>query len=229
MSALDNYYGDDELDLMEDDELDNDYAVRSDFLRDSAAIPTPLEIYAIWVELYERQGGTVNSSKVNFTKTMHVDERGNTYYVDGEENTAITHENTGWSHWTPTQNGGQIPALYGALSLTLLVIPEVTNQNLNPAKDDWRGGWEWGHSAILTIVRDNTSPFGFRAETNQREARSYADVDKLRREVGLEKMLANQKMHKTKAVSKSSAKEVEGVTVEKAGLMASFKKALGFN
>lgn len=176
---------------------------RLTFLRESQAIPTPIEIYAIWIELYSRQGGKIIVRDRNYEKTAHVDERNNTYYVDGEENTAIAYENLGWRDWCPTRNGGQIPANYGSSSMTLLVLPEVTGQSLTSATEDWREGWEWGHTTVLSVVRDNQFSSGFRAETNkQYGVDSYKDVEELRKSMNLEQMLAKYNLRKgTKGIS----------------------------
>lgn len=175
---------------------------RLSFLKESHAIPTPIEIYAIWIELYARQGGKTRLVNRNYEKTAHVDERNNSYYVDGEANTPIAYENLGWRDWCPTQNGGQIPANYGSSAMTLLILPEVTGQSLEPAKDDWRGGWEFGHTKILSVVRDDESITGFRAETNEQYGVStYPDVEALRKSMNLEQMLAKYNMRKgTKAL-----------------------------
>jgi len=176
---------------------------RLSFLRESHAIPTPIEIYAIWIELYDRQGGKIRVSDRNYSKTAHIDERNNTYYVDDEENTAIAYENLGWKNWCPTQDGGQIPANYGSSAMTLLILPEVTGQSLTSATDDWREGWEWGHTTVLSIVRDKQAQSGFRAETNKQYGiDSYKDVEELRKSMNLEQMLAKYNMRKgTKGIS----------------------------
>lgn len=203
-------YHDDDDDYSEEAmelQFQQEDAERLSFLKESHAIPTPMEIYAIWIELYVQQGGETRLVKRNYSKTAHVDAKNNTYYVDGEANTPIAYENLGWRDWCPTQNGGQIPTNYGSSAMTLLILPEVTGQSLHAAKDDWRQGWEWGHTTVLSIVRDKNSKSGFRAETNtQYGVDTYPDVEELRKNMNLEQMLAKYNMRKgTKGLPAGSA------------------------
>lgn len=148
---------------------------REGFLKRSNAVPMSAEVYAIWLELYLRKGGTVK-----YTRTY-----------DFQRSATQRHEDIHARYWVPTQDGGMLPANYGSAALTLLILPEVTNQNVYPATDDRRQGWEWGHSKVLTIVRDDSSPTGFLAETSDPYgAETYADVQKIRRSMNLTHMLA---------------------------------------
>lgn len=158
-----------------DEEWAIEKADREAFLKRSAAVPMSAEVYAIWLELYLRQGGTVRSTRT---------------YDFGSPETQRP-EDIHSKYWVPTQDGGMIPANYGSASLTLLILPEVTKQNVYPATDDRRQGWEWGHSKVLTIVRDDSSPTGFLAETSDPYGPdTYADVQKIRRSMNLNHMLA---------------------------------------
>lgn len=231
----DDYSSDDIVDPEEymaavEREADQEFLNRVEYLGNSRSIPTPVEVYAIWIELYVRQGGEIRVLNRDYVQTAYVDERGNTYHREGDTNTEIAYDNRGWSNWSPTVNV-PIPAGYGSNSLTLLILPEVINQDLRHARDDWRDGWEWGHSTVMTILRSKTSESGFSVETNQRDAYSYNDVEKIRREMSLEQMLAKYGMekHPSSEIVISNRKEVKSTTVKETpqkGIRSFLKKAL---
>ena len=144
------------------------------FLQASRAVAMPAELYAIWLELYVRQGGVVHSTrKYDFRNTTG--------------SRSDTHANS----WVATHDGGIIPANYGSAAMTLLVFPDATGQSLTPANNDWRSGWEWGHTRVLSIVKDDQSQTGFKTWTNSPYyVDTYADVEKIRRGMNLNTMLA---------------------------------------
>lgn len=193
---LDEY--DEKAEELEARQRDRD---RLEFLAASESVPTPMGAYAIWVELFVRQGGKVRVSQRNYTNTGVVDANRNVFFEDGvnEENTAISYENIGWSRWTPTKGGSQIPEGFGSGLLHLLVIPEVSGQEVIPVND--RKGWEWGHTTVMTIVRDASSPNGFIAWTNNPDTIwSFLDVEQMRKSMTLEEMMAQFGLSKAGAV-----------------------------
>lgn len=168
-----------------DEEWAIEKEARVEFLRQSEALPMPAEVYAIWLELYLRQGGQIRyNRKTDF----------------GRNPRNAKHEDVHAQRWVPTRDGGQIPANYGSAALTLLVLPEITHQDVLPATTDRREGWEWGHTTVLTIVEDDSTDTGFLAESNDPHgAATYPDVEKIRKGmqgVNLNKMLAKYGMLK---------------------------------
>lgn len=162
-----------------DEEWAIEKAARVEFLRQSEALPMPAEVYAIWLELYLRQGG-----KIRYNRKSDF----------GRNPRKAKHEDVHTQRWVPTRDGGQIPANYGSAALTLLILPEITHQDVHPATTDRRSGWEWGHTTVLTIVEDESTDTGFLAETSDPYgADTYPDVEKIRKGmqgVNLNKMLA---------------------------------------
>lgn len=167
---------------------------RKSFLAKAEAIPTPVELYALWIELYVRQGGKVaRAYDRDYAQTVYVNEN-LTAYAENSVTAPFSYEGISWGHWTPTRNGGSIPANYGSSSMTLLILPEATGQDIFPHTDDRREGWEWGHSKVLTIVRDDATAEGFRAETKSYHVPTYNDVEAIRASMDLRKTLAKYGM-----------------------------------
>ena len=172
MSSLD--YNCEDSTKKQDAKRKREIAERAAFLNAARAIPMPAELYAIWLELYLRQGGAIHSTRsYNFRQTVGV--------------RSDIHANS----WVATQDGGIIPENYGSAALTLLVFPDITGQSITKATNDVRAGWEWGHSKVLSITKDNQSQTGFNAWTNSPyRVDTYADVEKIRRGMNLGAMMA---------------------------------------
>lgn len=167
-----------------DEEWAFEQKARVEFLRQSAALPMPAEVYAIWLELFLRQGGQIRyNRKSDFSRRSASNAK---------------HEDIHTQNWVPTRDGGQIPANYGSAAMTLLILPEVTHQQVYPATSDRRSGWEWGHTTVLSIVEDSSTSTGFLAETSDPYGPdTYPDIEKIRKGmqgVNLNKMLVKYGM-----------------------------------
>lgn len=158
--------------------LKNSMKNRISYLESTSAVPTPAIAYALWLEIYVRQGGKITySSDSNYSQVSYVVNENNVPIQDP----SLTYENFGWSRWTPTVEGNLIPENYGSYALDLLIFPDVTNQDFTAARQDWRDGWEFGHTRVKTLLRDDSSLLGLRAETNQTSISTYADIEKIRK------------------------------------------------
>lgn len=170
---------------------------RVDFLKSSKAVPTPMEAYALWLSIYKTQGGKVQKEIYgDYNTSSTVIGEGNRIAHRGgpvNEDTKFDYGNISWDRWTPTVNGGQIPAGYGSMAMEIFIMPDVTNQRSTPATDDHRKGWEFGHSEVFILRRDDNDPtgIGLIAETNSTRVKSYHDVEKYVRGKSISQLMAN--------------------------------------
>lgn len=170
---------------------------RVDFLKHSKAVPTPMEAYALWLSIYKAQGGQVKKEIYgDYNTSSSVMGEGNKIAHHGgpvDETTKFDYENISWNRWTPTANGGQIPAGYGSLAMQIFIMPDITNQKVRSATDDHRRGWEFGHSEIFILRRDDNDPtgIGLIAETNSTRVKSYYDVEKYIKGKSVSQLMAN--------------------------------------
>lgn len=198
----------------EEDEHKNSMEERVSFLSASKAIPTPMDVYAIWLELYLRQGGKLARVRDRDYTTHSIVAKDMFSLEKTDQERTFSYEGIGWDRWTPTKNGGQIPENYGSYAMTLLILPEATGQEINPATNDWRTGWEYGHTTVLTIVRDDTTKEGFRAETNKGYAISFNDVEALRASMDIYQMLAKYNMVRENSLEAGSKGTLTGEVME---------------
>ena len=69
--------------------------------------------------------------------------------------------------------------------MKILYLPDLVTLNPRATSGDRRPGWEYGHSTLLTLQLDDTSPTGFHATTNQPYVvESYIDTTDLIMGVG---------------------------------------------
>jgi hypothetical protein len=163
------------------------------YLTDTEAIPTPLEVFSLWVTLYEKQGNKIESGEGNYTSVgyevpdNHPMFGGSVFGTDGNDLPPgeVSYKSRAWSKWLPTKNiDGNIPAGYGSNSMDITLFDTVDNPiNLYPATEDSRAGWEYGHTTVHVIRKDDKSPYGYTALTNQtgRKTFSYKDVENYRK------------------------------------------------
>jgi len=154
-----------------------DRAYRVAFLKESKAVPTPKEAYALWVALYEAQGGKVFHKASNYDTAL-------TFSPEPKEaGTYLSKEYLSGDCWMPTEKPTRgIPAGYGSNSMTIMLLPESASAKDFPATEDKREGSQWGHSTVFAIVPDPMSKYGFRAWTNKTNSlmiHSYSDIDSL--------------------------------------------------
>ena len=159
---------------------------RANYLKNSAAVPTPMEAQALWLAVYEAQGGRVREP-YDFDYNQKAIVFGDNNTMNGPEGerfdpSNIAYEDIAWKRWTPTRGGNPIPEGYGSGSLSLLVLPDAVDQNLSATrKNDNREGWEYGHTKVYILKRDKDAPYGFRAETNDWKPPTYRDIEAYRK------------------------------------------------
>ena len=140
---------------------------RLNFLVTTASVPTPMEAYALWLKTWMLQGGEVRKADYEYGRKAAVVGNNNAFVGAGEKfdpkQDEIDYTDLGWNRWTPTKIGDNIPAGYGGGHLDLLLLPGVVPTKLVSATNDSRPGWEWGHSTVRTLERDDSSPLGLRA------------------------------------------------------------------
>jgi len=186
---------DDDFEVMEQDRLD--------YLTDTAAVPTPLEAMALWVAVWEAQGGSkveaydhsYNQPQVTVLEgtfkgsTMSYDFAKSAGIPDDmlDMSSEVNYASLGQSHWTPTRADVQIPAGYGSLSLSLFMVVDDTTE-LHAATYDNRRGWEWGHTEVFTLAYNGKR---FVADTNQDYTiRMARDVVELARTMSINSLAA---------------------------------------
>lgn len=120
------------------------------FVTASRAVPVPVEIYALWLALWVKQGGTVSY----FTECNYA-----------EDNRVLM----------PTRSTDLlIPTAYGAQSISLLIVDRHVSVSAAPTSGDDRPGWEWGHSTVMRVIEGKE---GLEASTNNpRHVVGYPDV-----------------------------------------------------
>lgn len=136
--------------------------MREDFLRESAAFPTPAECYALWLAVYLEQGGSAEHANHNFAENWHSEDY--RYYHNLMP--------TAWKD-SPLS----IPVGYGATSMDLLIFEDLVNIDLRPTSGDKRPRWEYGHTTVY-VLKKGDGPFGLCASTNELGyVWSYPDVE----------------------------------------------------
>lgn len=160
------------------------FTARYNYLNNAEAIPTPMEAYALWLSVYESQGGKVrNYMEQDYETPYKTFGKNNTAYGKlNEDDLKPEYSKIGFSRWTPTKSVASIPAGYGSAALELLILPDAVNQPLIASGEDRRKGWEWGHTQVFILEKTDDSPSGFFAHTNQQQSIStYKDVESYRK------------------------------------------------
>lgn len=153
---------------------------RTKYLEDTAAVPTPMEVYALWLSVYESQGNKIPESKIPLTEYNSF----SSVISEDEElkEKRITYKSIAWNKWAPTKGEIPIPLGYGSAALEIFILPELVTQPLGATSNDNRAGWEYGHSKIYTLTQDPSSPSGYEAETNNpHRVRTFRDVEQYRK------------------------------------------------
>lgn len=172
-----------------------DERIRDSFLDAIQAVPLPVELYALWLGIHLQNGGSLSwSSKHNFVDDRSLVATG----AIGDSENPLTFTPSSVPEWllatawpkAPTTSldaepkGIPIPAGYGALSIKLMVLPDLLpNVNLKPASygryGTGRQGCEWGHTKVFRLNKSST-PGEFDAWTNKPDhVYSYPDVEAL--------------------------------------------------
>lgn len=172
---------------------------RTEFLKKTESAPASPKLYALWLYAYMAQGGKITHPRDrNFPQSQikkgdsitqkalsTIGPNGSTF-----EDRTISHYDQPLV-WTPTKGSDNhrtpytIPTGYGANSMEILYLPDLVTLNPCATSGDSRAGQEYGHSTLLTLRLDDTSPTGFHATTNQPYAvESYIDITDLIMGVG---------------------------------------------
>lgn len=160
------------------------FQARQEYLENSGAVPTPLEAWALWVAVYQAQGGAVKPLNANYNQFSRVISKD-----DALKEPGFSYASLAWSRWTPTRNGVPIPAGYGSAALDLLVLPDVVNQPFTPATDDRRKGWEWGHTRVYTLSYDDNGVL--KAQANSKNiVYVHEDVEQYKKGKSLDTLLS---------------------------------------
>lgn len=157
------------------------------FLKETRCIPTPTTVYALWVATFIEQGGSISwSSGSNYMEPGIILSGGfgegiePLHAIPGHE--TPSYEDRGFIKWMPTtwSNATSIPTGYGALSLELMILPDmlsVSLANVSRSIRSHRPGWEWGHTQVFTLKTSESGPYGLDAWTNQpRSVNMHPDV-----------------------------------------------------
>lgn len=162
---------------------------RADYLRLSEAVPTPMEAYALWLSVWESQQGR-NGKKISNIVDSDYNTKskifGNRNTVRGKGESILdsgtpAYDDISWDRWTPTNGDMLIPTGYGSGSLELFIMPDVVPQHMMSTSGDSREGWEYGHTTVYVLERDENSFSGWKASTNDRSVGSYRDVEAYRK------------------------------------------------
>lgn len=167
---------------------------RTEFLKKTESVPAPPKLYALWLYAYMTQGGKITHPRDWDFPQSHI-EKGDsitekvlaTIGPNGPtfENRTISHYDQSLV-WTPTKGSDNhktpytIPTEHGIHSMQILYLPDLVKISTRATSGDRRPGQEYGHSTLLTLQLDDTSPTGLRATTNLPNiVESYIDTTDL--------------------------------------------------
>jgi len=163
---------------------------RVSYLSTVQAVPTAPLLYALWLKAWLEAGGDIGYyGTTNYAgATMHVIMGGispsgpHSKQVDSRLHVRQINRPDYASGsprpWTPTVGTDlRIPEGYGANSMDLLVMPQVTPIRLAPTSDDPRSGWEWGHTTVMTLTLQNDTLVAEKNDTG--DPSCYPDIHEL--------------------------------------------------
>lgn len=169
---------------------------RTEFLKKTESAPASPKLYALWLYAYMAQGGKITHPRDWDFPQSHIKKGDSitekvlaTIGPNGPtfEDRTISHYDQPFILWTPTKSSDNytIPTGYGANSMKIPYLPDLVTLNSRATSGDRRPGREYGHSTLLTLRLDDTSPTGFHATTNQPDVvESYIDITDLIMGVG---------------------------------------------
>lgn len=161
--------------------------MRREFLERSGAYPAPPDLYALWLYAYLEQGNKITHPRdYLFSRgQLEKDETITQQSLVSIRPNGAEFEDKKVSYydqnvvWVPTKSceGNFIPAGYGSQALTIMYLPDLVNLDTRSTSGDRRPGWEYGHSKLLTLKLDESSPTGLHASTNEPTTiESYTDI-----------------------------------------------------
>ena len=161
--------------------------MRREFLERSGAYPASPDLYALWLYAYLEQGNKITHPRdYPFSRgQLEKDETTTQQSLVSIGPNGVVFEDKEVSYydqnvvWVPTKSceGNLIPTDYGSDALTIMYLPDLVNLDTRSTSGDRRPGWEYGHSKLLTLKLDESSPTGLRASTNEPDViKSYTDI-----------------------------------------------------
>lgn len=134
---------------------DAESQMRDDFLNESAAMPTPVELYAVWLDTY-RAGSR-----------------------ERDQNTALSDAGPfdAYKYVTPTQDTDEpIPVGHGSRLLNILYVPDVAR--VGGFTTQW-GPQDFGHSTVDTLAYDPHADRLVAATNNPDVVTAYKGVEEV--------------------------------------------------
>ena len=160
--------------------------MRREFLERSGAYPAPPDLYALWLYAYLEQGNKITHprdylfSRGQLEKDETITQQ--SLVSIGPNGAEFEDKKVSYYDqnvvWVPTKSceGNFIPAGYGSQALTIMYLPDLVNLDTRSTSGSRHPGSEYGHSKLLTLKLDESSPTGLRASTNEPDVESYTDI-----------------------------------------------------
>lgn len=160
--------------------------MRREFLERSGAYPASPDLYALWLYAYLEQGNKITHPRdYPFSRgQLEKDETITQQSLVSIGPNGVVFEDKEVSYydqnvvWVPTKSceGNLIPTGYGSDALTIMYLPDLVNLDTRSTSGSRHPGSEYGHSKLLTLKLDESSPTGLRASTNEPDVESYTDI-----------------------------------------------------
>jgi hypothetical protein len=195
-------FDDANLDAINDNFLDVQEKLRFKYLKSTAAVPTPIAAMALWVAVWEAQTGEEvhmyrdGSQQLKVTVTAGVLEGATMTYTAAKDagiedkdllmNPNVSYKDLSWRNWTPTRLDVRIPPGHGTNGLSLFMVLGDQTPDLQRATMKHTPGWEWGHTEVFVLGRDENGLF---AETNAPLLMFGQDVVEMARNNTIEALL----------------------------------------
>ena len=160
--------------------------MRREFLERSGAYPASPDLYALWLYAYLEQSNKITHPRdYPFSRgQLEKDETITQQSLVSIGPNGVVFEDKEVSYydqnvvWVPTKSceGNLIPTGYGSDALTIMYLPDLVNLDTRSTSGSRHPGSEYGHSKLLTLKLDESSPTGLRASTNEPDVESYTDI-----------------------------------------------------
>lgn len=163
------------------------WEMRRQFLERSGAYPASPDLYALWLYAYLEQGNKITYPRdYPFSRgQLEKDEIATQQSLVSIGPNGVVFEDKEVSYydqnvvWVPTKSceGNCIPTGYGSHALTIMYLPDLAKLDTRSTSGSRHPGSEYGHSKLLTLKLDESSPTGLRASTNEPTTiESYTDI-----------------------------------------------------
>ena len=157
-------------------EAQHSRAMRREFLERSGAYPASPDLYALWLYAYLEQGNKITHprdcpfSRGQLRKDETITQQslasiGPSGAVFEDEEVSYYDQNV---VWVPTKSceGNLIPPGYGSQALTIMYLPDLVKLDTRSTSGNRYPGSEYGHSKLLTLKLDESSPTGIKSYTD---------------------------------------------------------------